>query len=85
MKPGILFALMFIFTTCSVSGGIIEIKSGFISGTVAADNDKMTQKSLTSGQLHSIEQWLQEHRSGWKGMLTEAGINEHHVLTFSFR
>ncbi|HEX2586298.1 MAG TPA: hypothetical protein VHL14_14315, partial [Steroidobacteraceae bacterium] len=35
--------------------------------------------------MSATEHWLMEHRSGWYGMITEAGIHEHYILGVNLR
>jgi hypothetical protein len=61
-----------VFSTSAMAGSI-DVGGPLVSGSViTTENKDRISQDLTSGQLQSLSQWLDQHRSGWQGMVTPA-------------
>jgi hypothetical protein len=60
--------------SASASAGSITVGAPLISGDVSIYQDRQTtgHRDLSPDQLHGISRWLDQHKSGWQGMVTPA-------------
>jgi hypothetical protein len=77
VKSLLLIALAATAWNGTVMAGSISIGTPLASGEVSGHTE------LSSQQLQVLSQWLEHHRSGWQGMITEAPIGEPVELTVS--
>jgi hypothetical protein len=70
VKSSFLPALVAIALYATAAAGEIEIGTPLISGDVSGIARSYTD--LSSEQIQALSRWLEQHRSGWRGMLTEA-------------
>lgn len=64
----------------------IEIGAPLVSGQVATfqDRHETRRTPLSQAELQALSQWLEMHRHGWHGMLTEA-TSEPPVLAIDLK
>jgi hypothetical protein len=55
------------------NAGVI-LETPWISGDVSTyeNRKEISHRTLSSEQLQALTRWLEQHRRGWRGMLTEA-------------
>ena len=58
--------------SASVSAGSITVGAPLISGDVSISEDRHNtgHRDLSPDQLNGISRWLDQHKSGWQGMVT---------------
>jgi hypothetical protein len=56
-----------------LAGCGLDFNTSFVSGEVLSyvDGRELSRRSLSPDQLQQLTQWLDQHRSGWQGMLAE--------------
>lgn len=61
----------------TATAGSIDVGTPLISGELSrfADHRETDRVSLSADQLQALSTWLEHHRSGWQGMLTEASTH----------
>lgn len=68
MKALLLLGLAAVASSGIATAGSISLGAPLISGDVTGSTE------LSPQQLQALSQWLEQHRSGWQGMITEASI-----------
>lgn len=58
--------------SASASAGSITVGAPLISGDVSISEDRHNtgHRDLSPDQLNGISRWLDQHKSGWQGMVT---------------
>lgn len=71
-----LLSLGLVAMSLSATGnaGSISFETPFVSGDVSTfvNRRETSRMDLSSKQLQGLDDWLEGHRSGWDGMVTEA-------------
>jgi hypothetical protein len=65
-----LAGLVAVAVNATAMAGGINLGTPLISGDVAAIGSSRTD--LSAQQLQALSRWLEQHKSGWHGMITEA-------------
>jgi hypothetical protein len=75
-------AAAFIVVSCSALAGI-EFGTPLVSGDVATleDRHETSRRELSQPQVQALSRWLDRHKSGWHGMITESS-SEPRCLQF---
>jgi hypothetical protein len=82
-----LLGLAAIALNATAMAGRIDIGTPVIAGDVSriVSRQESGHVELSSEQLQALSRWLEQHRSGWQGMITEAssepaqlGVNLRH-------
>jgi hypothetical protein len=60
--------------SATVNAGGIGVETPFVSGDVSTfvNRRETSRMDLSPQQLQGLDDWLEHHRSGWNGMVTEA-------------
>jgi hypothetical protein len=71
-----LLGLVAIAVSANANAGGINVGTRLISGDVSwfVNRQETEHTGLSSEQLQALASWLEHHRSGWQGMITEASI-----------
>jgi hypothetical protein len=74
MKCFPLWMLIMIGAVAPALAGHFNVGSPLISGDVdiLVKGQEATHRPLSDAQLRTVSSWLNTHREGWKGMITEA-------------
>ena len=76
MRTILLLGLVAIMLNGTAIAGDISVGAPLISGDVSrpASPRESGHSGLSSEHLRALSQWLEHHRSGWQGEITEAGL-----------
>jgi hypothetical protein len=71
-----LLGLVAIAVSATANAGAINMGTRLISGDVSSflNRQETGHTGLSSEQLQALAGWLEHHRSGWQGMITEASL-----------
>lgn len=71
-RPPILGVVAAIALSATAGAGSITVGEALISGDVSIYSDQHTtgHRDLSPDQLQGISRWLDQHQSGWHGMIT---------------
>lgn len=74
MRTLLLVGLVAIGSNATANAGAIKVGTPLVSGAVStfASRQETGRRDLSSKQLQGLTDWLQQHQSGWQGMITEA-------------
>jgi hypothetical protein len=78
-------AAAFIVVSGSALAGI-EFGTHVVAGDVATlqDRHETSRRELSQPQVQALSRWLDRHKSGWQGMITESS-SEPRCLRFSLK
>lgn len=82
MKRVTMLAAVFIIVSCPALAGI-EFGTPLVSGDVATLEGRYetSRRELSQPQVQALSGWLDRHKSGWHGMITES-TSEPRCLQF---
>jgi hypothetical protein len=72
--PAALISLIALACSASATAGNIDLGTPVTSGVASssAPQQRRVETDLSTAQLQGITDWLADHRSGWRGMITPA-------------
>jgi hypothetical protein len=66
--------LMIVAVSATAAAGSIDVGAPLLAGDVVSyeNGREIGHRTLSPEPLEQVNHWLEKHRSGWQGMLTEA-------------